>query len=168
MAWYMPCYFRLIAAHAVDTGARLMLPLLPGLLVCLWFALRGIGRQRQLVFAVCLALQVSVASGYWLVYDLPRARKFDQYWADVDRLAAVIQADPGPVLALDLPDDLHLMLELALDQSVSRGHDPAAEPVRWLVAPRESNRSTEVASSGATQPCCRTAHLVCHRLTEKR
>ncbi|HEV3005144.1 MAG TPA: hypothetical protein VGX78_11825 [Pirellulales bacterium] len=168
LAWYMPFYFLLIAAHAVDTGARLMLPLLPALLVCLWYALRGLGRQRQLVFAVCLALQASVAGGYWLIYDLPRARNFDQCWADVDRLAAVIHADPGPVLALELPDDLHLMLELALDRSVSRGHASAAEPARWLVAPCDSSLAAEVLPSRAMQPCCRTAHLVCHRLTEKR
>jgi hypothetical protein len=162
LAWFMPFYFVLIAAHAVDTGARLMLPLLPPLLVCLWFALRRIGRRRQLVFGTCLALQFIVGGGYWLIYDLPRARKFDACWSDIDRLAAVIRSDPGPVLAIELADDLCLMLELALDRSVMREPDETSEPARWLVAPRESDL-TELPSN-TVEPSCRTAHLVCRRL----
>lgn len=133
-AWYMPFYLLLIAAHAVDAGARLLLPLLPALLICVWFALQGIGGRRQVVFGACLALQLAVGGGYWLAYDLPKARELHRRWPEIDQLAASIRERPGAVVKSELPGGLHLMLELALDRPVVRNQKSDAAGVDWLVA----------------------------------
>ena len=132
--WYMPFYFVLIAAHAMDTGARLLLPLLPALLICVWFALQGLASRRQAVFGICLALQLAVAGGYWLVYDLPKARESHQRWPEIDQLASSIRAQPGAAVKSDLPGELHLMLELALDRPLVRHRETDAAGASWLVA----------------------------------
>lgn len=117
-ACYGPFYLLLIAAHAMDTGARLLLPLLPALFVCAWFALERIGAARRAVAIVCLAVQAAVGGAYWLAVDLPRARHFDRQWPAVEALAAPIRAGAPAVLDADAPSDLRLMLQLALDRPV--------------------------------------------------
>ncbi|HVC93506.1 MAG TPA: hypothetical protein VND64_07430 [Pirellulales bacterium] len=153
-AWYMPFYFLLIAAHAMDTGARLMLPLLPALLVCAWFALQGIGRRRQVIFGVCLALQLLVASGYWLAFDLPRARKLHMQWAEIDQFVLPIQADPGTVLAWEMSDEMYVMLALALDRHVFRSGEPGAAQARWLVAARDHDLPAGLVPHQGPTACC--------------
>ncbi|MGH7136475.1 MAG: hypothetical protein ACREHD_12100, partial [Pirellulales bacterium] len=116
---YIPFYLLLIVAHAMDTGARLLLPLLPALLVCVWFALSRLGERRSAVLGVCLAVQLVVGGGYWLGVDLPRARHFDRQWPTVDELAARVTSGAEPDIANPLPHELELMLELALDRPVT-------------------------------------------------
>ena len=118
-AWYMPFYLLLIAAHAMDTGARLLLPLLPTLLICAWFALERIGDARRAVAVICLLLQAAAGGAYWLAVDLPRARHFDCQWAAVEALAAPIRAGAPAVLDADAPTDVRLMLQLALDRPIA-------------------------------------------------
>lgn len=117
--WYMPFYLLLIIAHAMDTGARLLLPLLPALMVCIWFALARLGERRQVVIGVCLAVQLIVGGGYWLGVDLPRARHFDRQWPKIDELVARVTSGREPELASPLPHELELMLELALDRPLT-------------------------------------------------
>jgi hypothetical protein len=136
-AWYVPFYLLLITAHAMDTGARLLLPLLPALFVSLWFAAGRIGERRQYVVAACLALQLVVAGSYWLSVDLPRARRYDRFWPAADKLAARIAAEPGPVAASQLDGDLQLMLEVVLDRPVSY-QDDRLKVARWCVTRRDS------------------------------
>ncbi|HVX15039.1 MAG TPA: hypothetical protein VHC22_27860 [Pirellulales bacterium] len=141
-AWYVPFYLLLIAAHAMDTGARLLLPLLPALLACAWFALQGTGERRRYVAAACLVVQLIVAGGYWLGVDLPRARRFGRQWPAVDNLVARITADPRPVVAMNLPGELERMLELALDHPVLRDDDGTNRPC-WIVTARGSDLSAD-------------------------
>ena len=138
-AWYMPFYLLLITAHAMDTGARLLLPLLPALFVCLWLAIERIGHRRQAVTAACLASQLIVAGGYWLGVDLPRARRYDRQWPAIDEMTARIAADPAPVGTENLPGELQRMLEVALDSPVLRFGDEGAENARWLVTLRDDH-----------------------------
>ncbi|HWB11235.1 MAG TPA: hypothetical protein VG826_18545 [Pirellulales bacterium] len=133
-AWYVPFYLLLITAHAMDTGARLLLPLLPALFVALWFAAERIAERRQYLIAACLALQLAVGVSYWLGVDLPRARRYDRLWPAVDQLATRIASEPGPVAASRLDGDLQLMLEVALDRSVSMQED-RVKAARWCVTP---------------------------------
>lgn len=102
------------------------------------FALETMGQRRPLVFGACLALQILVAGGYWLAFDLPRAREFHRYWASIDRLVPLIEADPNAVVTADLPGDLHLMLEVALDRPVLRRGEtrpkPGAAEADWLIS----------------------------------
>ena len=139
LAWCLPFFVLLLTAHAIPTGARLMLPMLPALLVCFWFAIERLPAPgRHLIVAAALAAQFVVAAGYWLFVDAPRAWRNQQRWAAVDALTTAIARDPEPVAAEPLPDDAELMLELALDRRVSRGGAVASE--RWLVT--SSSRPT--------------------------
>lgn len=131
-AWLVPFYLLLITAHAIDTGARLLLPLLPALFVAAWLAAERLAERRQYVVVACLTLQLLVAGSYWLGVDLPRARRDDRMWPAVDGLARQIATKPAPVSAKDLPGDLLLMLEVAIDRPVvpesSRSQD-----VHWCL-----------------------------------
>lgn len=118
--WYVPFYVLLIAAHAMDTGARLLLPLLPALLMCVWFGLPPTGARRQAVIGVALAVQLVVAVSYWLAVDLPRVRRYDQQWPAIDDLARDLADEKSPRLGADVPHELKLMLELALDRPVAQ------------------------------------------------
>jgi hypothetical protein len=129
-AWFVPFYVLLIAAHAMDTGARLLLPLLPALFVALWFGIEWIGAQRQYVAAACICLQVVVAGSYWLAVDLPRARRYEQIWPAVDEAVARIESDLGVVDAARIPGEVQLMLAVALDRPVVCREDQAPT-ARW-------------------------------------
>jgi hypothetical protein len=136
-ACYVPFYLLLITAHSMDTGARLLLPLLPALFVSLWFAAERIADRRQDVAVAFLVLQLLVAGSYWLGVDLPRARRYDRLWPAVDELAAKIASEPGPVAASQLDSDLQLMLEVTLDRPVLYGAD-RVKTARWCVTRREA------------------------------
>lgn len=118
--WYVPFYLLLIAAHAMDTGARLLLPLLPPLLMCVWHMLPPAAERRQMVIGVSLAVQLVAAVGYWLAIDLPRVRRYDRQWPAVEAMAERLADEPAPQVAADLPRELKLMLELALDRPVTQ------------------------------------------------
>jgi hypothetical protein len=133
-AWYLPFYLLLIAVHAMDTGARLLLPLLPALFVCLWYAGQRIGRGRQSLAVACLSAQLIVAGSYWLAVDLPRSRHYDRLWPAIDELASRIQDDPGSVMVSQLDGETELRLELALDGPVHRQPD-MLEQAQWLITP---------------------------------
>lgn len=148
LAWCLPFFVLLLSAHAIATGARLMLPMLPALLVCFWLAIeRFSARSRRLIVAAALASQLAVATGYWLFIDAPRAWRNHQRWAAIDAAAAAIARDPGPVAIETLPDDADLMLELSLDRRVARGGPDSSS--RWLLtasghpAPPDFVRSCE-------------------------
>lgn len=139
LAWCLPFFVVLLAAHAIATGARLMLPMLPALLVCFWLAVERIGeRGRRLVVAAALIAQLLAATGYWLWVDAPRARRNHGRWPAIDTIAREITRDPGAVALGPLPDDADLMLELALDRRVSRGGE-AGPYARWLVTSRDES-----------------------------
>lgn len=117
--WYVPFYLLLMIAHAMDTGARLLLPLLAALMVCVWFALARLGERRQTVLGICLALQLIVGGAYWLAIDLPRARHFDRQWPHIDEMADRMASENETDLATPLPHEVQRMLELALDRPVT-------------------------------------------------
>lgn len=132
LAWCLPFFVLLLAVHAIATGARLMLPMLPALLVCFWLSIERLSaRARRFIVAAALASQLAVASGYWLFVDAPRAWRNHQRQPAIDTMAATIARDPGPVAIDALPDDADLMLELALDRRVARGGPVSSS--RWLV-----------------------------------
>jgi hypothetical protein len=154
LAWYMPFYFILIAAHAIDTGARLMLPLLPALLVCIWFALRAAASWRRIVFAACLVLQLLAGGGYWLIHDLPQARELHRHWAEIDEVVALLRADPGASVESELPSELHLMLQLALDRPVPQRQPSGSARADWIVELRPCKTAGGPASASPVARCC--------------
>jgi hypothetical protein len=135
-AWLAPFYVLLIAAHAIDTGARLLLPLLPALFVAVWLAAERMRDRRQNVVAVCLILQLLVAGSYWLGVDSPRARRDDRMWPAVDVLVRQIATEPAPASAKNLPGNLLLMLEVALDRPVAP-ESSRAQDAQWCLTLRD-------------------------------
>ncbi|HEX5443291.1 MAG TPA: hypothetical protein VFW87_05670, partial [Pirellulales bacterium] len=98
LAWCLPFFVALLVAHAIATGARLMLPILPALLVCFWLAIERLRpTSRRRLVAVVLISQLLVATSYWLFVDAPRALRNHQRWAAVDALTSTITGDPGRV-----------------------------------------------------------------------
>ncbi|MGA2035317.1 MAG: hypothetical protein ABSG68_23970, partial [Thermoguttaceae bacterium] len=136
LAWTLPFYVGLIAAHSFDTGGRHLVPMLPILLVCVWFALERLRQRRLAVLRIGLLIHLAVACGYWLTVDLPRAKKTNAHWAAVDALAAQLRNRPEPVVAQGLPQDMPLMLQLALDRPVLDGDSqPLSVPgVCWIAS----------------------------------
>jgi hypothetical protein len=82
-------------------------------------------------------LHLGAAVGYWLAVELPWARELDRQWPSIDRLAAEIQADPGPVLIDNSLSDQGFQLRLALDRPVEENPDKAEvrRGAKWIVEP---------------------------------
>jgi hypothetical protein len=137
LAWTLPFYFAVCTAYAMDSGARFLLPMAPVLFVCLWFALDRLEDRRFAILSVMVVLHLGAAVGYWLAVELPWARELDRQWPSIDRLAAEIQADPGPVLIDNSLSDQGFQLRLALDRPVEENPDNAEvrRGAKWIVEP---------------------------------
>ena len=140
LAWTMPFYVALFVAWSADSGARYAVPLIPGLLVCLWYALKPLGIRRLGLLGLMLMAHLVAAVAFWLTIDVPLARRHHAQWASVDAIAAKIAADPGPVaVAKPSVPGFGVMLMLTRDRSVSTHLKdvPPATGLRWLVMPRD-------------------------------
>ncbi len=63
------------SAWAFDADTRYLLPLLPLLVVCLWFVIEPFTRWRLSALAALLVLHLAVALGYWTAVEIPRGRE---------------------------------------------------------------------------------------------
>ncbi len=113
-----PFYFGLYAVWAFDADTRYLLPLLPLLVLSLWFAIAPFTWRLRFV-ALLLAAHLGVALGYWTTVEIPRARTCDRQWAAIGALAptwtdsrALIAADPR------VPQCARLMLSFVTDRPV--------------------------------------------------
>ena len=131
----LPLYVALHIYWPFDQGARFFAPLLPLLLICLWFGLERLGRRRQLLLRGLVAAHLAVALGHWIFLDLPRAVENNRNWADVQCLAASISTDPGAVQVTPRLGDTRFLLTYLLDQRVDlEPPEQTIQPgVRWLV-----------------------------------
>ena len=139
-AWAVPFYMLMLVAFACHSGARYIVPMIPALLVCLWYALKPLGMRRLGILGLMLMAHCVAAMAYWLAIDMPLAGRLHAQWPAVDAMAAQIQSDPGPVALVDSPMPfVGNMLALALDRPVYlRVEDmPAGMKLRWLAMPRD-------------------------------
>jgi hypothetical protein len=135
-AYTAPLYVGLHLAWPYAAGTRYMLPLLPLWFACLWCAAAPLRARRRALFAVLLIAHLGVAVGYWLAIDRPAARACARQWPAVEQLATHLRADARPVLAVDVPGCVVLMLELTLDRPVrqSDARAVADASVEWIVS----------------------------------
>ncbi len=133
-----PLYFALYVAWAFDADTRYLLPLLPLLFVCLWFAIEPLRTWRLSVLAILLVAHLAVAIGYWTAVEIPRARLCDDEWAPAAALAPELKDATGIVVATrHVPECARLMLSFLIDRPVAertaRSDFPDAQAIleRW-------------------------------------
>jgi hypothetical protein len=139
LALTLPAYFVLYSHWVCDQpGGRFMLPMLPVLVACAWCGLTTLMRRRAaVVFGLLIGLHLAQASGYWLLFDAPRAYANDRNWSLVDRLASNIRERPGEVaLATSLDQACHgLWLELDWSYPLRNLEMQFGPRTVWIVEP---------------------------------
>ncbi|MGO9060043.1 MAG: hypothetical protein ACLQU2_22080 [Candidatus Binataceae bacterium] len=135
----MPLYFALYMVWAFDADTRYLLPLLPAIMVSLWFAIVSMTRFPLTVMAALLVLHLAVAVGYWTAVEVPRGRQCNSQWASIEALAPGLWDASGMVVAThQVPECARLMLTFLIDRPVperiSQGDFPDA---RWILESAE-------------------------------
>lgn len=135
MAWMLPFFIALHTLWSTDSGARFFIPMIPLVMISLWFALDRWGDRRQGVLGLVLLGHLGVACGYWLSTEIPRARALDRQWPMIESLATPIQSDPGLVVNTAMPLKPRLMLQLTLDRHVidAEAGKPVDHRAAWLI-----------------------------------
>ncbi len=124
-----PFYFALYVVWAFDADTRYLLPILPLLLVCLWFAIEPFTRWRLSVLALLLVAHLAVALGYWTTVEIPRARSCNDQWAPVAALAPELKDGTDMVVATrHVPQCARLMLSFLIDRPVPERSNPKDFP----------------------------------------
>ncbi len=114
-----PFYFVLYALWAFDADTRYLLPLLPLLVACLWFAIEPLARRPLSALAILLAAHLAVALGYWTAVEIPRGRSCNRQWAWAAVLARGLNDATGIVVAThQVPQCARLMLSFLIDLPV--------------------------------------------------
>ncbi len=114
-----PFYFALYAVWAFDADTRYLLPLLPLLAVCLWFAIEPLTRRPLSALALLMAAHLAVALGYWTTVEIPRGRSCKQEWAPAAVLARGLDDRTEMVVATrQVPQCARLMLSFLIDRPV--------------------------------------------------
>ena len=119
LALSFPLYMALYLAWPFDSGGRFLVPMAPlliGSLVVAWMPYAA-GRRLHVVGVLA---HLSVALGYWLFIDLPRAQQLNDQWATVDRIVQVVESDPGRLECEHR--GLQPLLQLAGDKCVLYSH----------------------------------------------
>ncbi len=135
LALMLPIYFGVCVAYRFDQGTRYMLPMLPVLLACLWFIIEPCRRWRMSFLAFLLVAHLTVALGYWVARDMPRARECNAQWPVIELLASRIVAHPGPVVAPRIPMCIVSMLSFAADRPVwpDDARTPRWQTAQWII-----------------------------------
>jgi hypothetical protein len=123
----------------MDSGGRFAVPIIPALVMCLWFTMQGTAARPWVLLLILLTAHLTVAVGHWMSVDLPRAKATGDQWPAIDAMAADIRSDPGEVAVVGAPVEIRLMLQLALDRPIAEqlGCGGARERTRWLVLPSD-------------------------------
>jgi len=137
LAYALPLYLALYSIWGFDADTRYVLPMLPILVVSLWYWIEPFRAIRLTIVAALMIAHLGVAIGYWRGIEVPRGAKCYAQWPHVNRLARVIEKDPGPVAAADkIPECVRLMLSFTLDRPVAdlSKDNAAAQTSKWLLA----------------------------------
>ena len=127
----MPLYFALYAVWAFDADTRYLLPLLPAIMVSLWFAIQSMTRFPLTVLAALLLLHLAVALGYWTAVEIPRGRECNRQWVTAQAFAPDIKDELGIVVAThQVPECTRLMLSFLIDRPVPEQISQAISPTR--------------------------------------
>lgn len=151
----LPLYLGLYSIWGFDADTRYVLPMLPILVVSLWYWLEPFRTYRLTIVAVLLIANLGVAIGYWRWIEIPRGRECNEQWPDVRKVARVIDTDPGTIAAAEkIPECVRLMLSFTLDRPILElsNDQEAVRTAKWLLAnardpdPAGYREDTQIAS----------------------
>lgn len=131
----MPLYFALYVAWAFEADTRYLLPLLPGIMVSLWFAIEPMTRYPLTVLAALLVLHLAVGLGYWTTVEIPRGRECNRQWESAEAFVPDLKNAQGLVVTThQVPECTRLMLSFLIDRPVPERISPADFPdARWIL-----------------------------------
>jgi hypothetical protein len=130
----IPLYFALYVVWAFDADTRYLLPLLPAIMVSLWFAVESMTHYPLTVMATLLVLHLAVAIGYWTAVEIPRAYQCNRQWAVAEAFATDIKDQPGLIVAThQVPQCTRLMLSFLIDRPVPERMSPSDYPDASLI-----------------------------------
>ena len=128
----LPFYLSIYMVWPFDQGARFMTPMVPVLFAAVWIfvqhsRLRPYGRQ---LFAVLLLLGTLTSGAYWAI-DFAHARRIENHWPAVEKIAAAI-GDGNPVVGCHkLPQETRAMLVFSLDRPVWHLPPEQTDMTKW-------------------------------------
>jgi hypothetical protein len=135
-ALVVPLYLLLYVIWDFAADTRYVLPLLPPLVVALWYFVEPFRRWRLTMIAVLTGLHLAVATSYWLAVELPQAHRCAGQQQLVQQLAPAVAGHAGPIITTrDVPECTRLFLALTLDRPVAvvRPNLSAIGPARILL-----------------------------------
>ena len=130
-----PSYLALYVAYPSDQGTRYLLPLLPVLVVCLWWLVGRLPKHGERWMAALVAAHLLVALGY-SVQTTVKLLPINALWPAVDALAETIRDDPRGVMLWGVPTTTREVMMLAADRNVYEARPGGEIPtdVAWLLA----------------------------------
>jgi hypothetical protein len=126
-----PLYVALYIYWPFNQSGRYFLPLVPLLLLCLWFAWGRLPGCRLPLFRALVVAHMVVAVGHWLFLDNPQARADNRRWGEIRALALAIRDNPGLVSIGPGLGNAWWMLQYELDQAIQEGTPPRDAP--WVL-----------------------------------
>ena len=110
-----PFYFLLFVVWPFDQGTRFTVPMLPVLAASVWYLLRPLGKNRQIVFVVLIVTHLCVSLGVW-ARDASIVRSWNREWPAMQRVAANIPADANLIVARELRPEQWMFLAYLTDR----------------------------------------------------
>ena len=135
-ALVVPLYLLLYVIWDFAADTRYVLPLLPPLVVALWYFVEPFRRHRLTMIAVLTGLHLVIAMSYWLALELPQAHECARQRQLIHQLAPAAAGHAGPIVATkQVPECTRLFLALTLDRPVAvvRPNLSAIGPARVLL-----------------------------------
>lgn len=121
-ALVVPLYLLLYAFWDFDADTRYILPMLPAVVVALWYLVEPC-KHRLTLIATLAALHLAVALTYWAGVELPRAYACNRQRPVISRLVMAAADRPGRIVATaDVPECARLFFALMLDRPVVALH----------------------------------------------
>jgi len=118
-AMVAPLYLMLYAFWDFDADTRYVLPMLPAVVVCVWYLVEPFAHRRLSIIATLAGLHLAVALTYWACVELPRARECNVQRSFIAQLVTAADERPGRIVATEgVPECARLFFSLMLDRPV--------------------------------------------------
>jgi hypothetical protein len=122
-AFVTPLYLILYAFWDFDADTRYVLPILPAVVVCLWYLVEPLAHRRLSIIAILAGMHLAVAVTYWTCVELPRARECAVQRTFIAQLVTAADNRPGRIVATQgVPECARLFFSLMLDRPVIPMH----------------------------------------------
>jgi hypothetical protein len=133
-----PFYFALFVVWPFDQGTRFTVPMLPVLAASVWYLLRPLGSNRQMVFIVLIVAHLFVSLGVW-TRDVIKISRWNQEWPAMERVAAAIPANAKVIVADDVRPEQWMFAAYLTDKRIiwKSSLDPIPSRADFLISPAE-------------------------------